>query len=133
MSFNEMSLRNACRCIALWVLLGVFALRALVPVGYMPDFGSLAEGTLEVVICTGVGSKTIVLDDAGKPVPSKHTGKVDHPCAFTGMAAAAAPAADLELVAQGYDARHFVSPVLNHHVLRRLGSVLGPRGPPSLV
>lgn len=133
MSFDETSLRDACRHIALWVLLGVFALRALIPVGYMPDFGSLAEGTLKIVICTGVGSKTIVLDAAGKPVPSKHTDNAEHRCAFAGMAAAATPAVDLELVAQSFHPHHFSSPVLNHHVPRRLGSVLGPRGPPSLV
>lgn len=133
MSVNEIGLRDACRRIALWVLLGVFALRALIPVGYMPDFGSLAEGTLKVVICSSAGSKTIALDAAGNPVPSKHTGKADHPCAFTGMAVAAAPTADFELTAQGYGAHRFISPVLNRRALRRLGSVLGPRGPPSLV
>ncbi|MBS0239354.1 MAG: hypothetical protein JSR89_13100 [Proteobacteria bacterium] len=133
MSFNESSLRDVCRRIALWALLGVFTLRALIPVGYMPDFGSLAEGKLKVVICTGAGSKTIVLDAAGNSVPSRHTTKVDHPCAFAGMATAVTPSANLEGVTQGYSAHHFVFLALNHHFIRHSGPVLGPRGPPSFV
>lgn len=37
------------------VALALFALRALVPAGYMPNLGALAGGTLDIVLCTAHG------------------------------------------------------------------------------
>lgn len=133
MRIYKLSLRDQLRHAALWVLLSAFALRALIPVGYMPDFESLNGGALKVVICTGGGSKTLVLDAAGNPIPSRHAHKVDHPCAFTGIAAAVASFADLEFIAQRYSSHRFVSLIANQSLLRNPGFVLGPRGPPRLV
>ena len=53
-----------------------FALRALVPAGFM--LAPSAVGEMTVVLCTGHGPQTITLDADGKPVPaapkqSQHT------------------------------------------------------------
>lgn len=132
MRFYKLSLRDQFRHAALWVLLCAFVLRALIPVGYMPDFGSLNRGALKVVICTGAGSKTLVLDATGDPVPSRQTRKVDHPCAFTGIAAAVASFANLEFIAQRYSSHRFLFLTASQSFLRNPGFVLGPRGPPRL-
>ena len=56
------------RSFAAQLTLALFALRALVPVGYMPDFAAAADGQVRIVICTGFGSKSILVDEAGNPV-----------------------------------------------------------------
>lgn len=58
-------------------LLGVF-IRAMIPAGFMPDV-SLHAGT-PLVICSGLESKTIYVDENGKPA-SEH--KVEAPCDFS--------------------------------------------------
>jgi hypothetical protein len=45
-----------------------FALRALVPAGFM--LAPSAVGEMTVVLCTGHGPQTITLDADGKPVPA---------------------------------------------------------------
>lgn len=131
MRFYKLSLPYRFRQAALWGLLSAFAFRALIPIGYMPDFGSIAGGALKVVICTGAGSKTIVLDAAGTPIPSRHTLKVDHPCVFTGMTAVVS-AADFGFIEQQYTSHRFASSVADQHFPRKSGFVLGPRGPPAV-
>lgn len=52
------------------LLLVLFALRAIIPVGYMPDPAALQDGRFEIVICTPAGLKTVTV------VPDK-TGPAD--------------------------------------------------------
>jgi hypothetical protein len=40
----------------------LLALRAFVPVGYMPDVAALAEGRVQIVLCSG---RTVALSHAG--------------------------------------------------------------------
>jgi hypothetical protein len=71
------------------LLLLTFAVRALVPAGYMPDFGSSSTGDFKVVICTATGPKALVLDEKGDPTPDS-----DHhhqPCTVAGLAMVALP------------------------------------------
>lgn len=71
------------------LLVAAFLFRALVPVGFMPDFG--AEG-MQVVICAGASEKAVTLDADGKPTDAPaHKGGLDV-CGFsvnTGGVAAA--------------------------------------------
>lgn len=60
------------------VSLLLFALHAILPVGFMPDFGALRDGRFEVVICTSAGTQTVLVDPAGQPIvptPIDQTGK----------------------------------------------------------
>jgi hypothetical protein len=118
-----------------WVanlLLLAFALRALVPVGYMPDFEAAARGSYKIVICTTAGAQSIVIDEDGNKVPQKHGDHNDQPCAFAGMAAFVdvqfkiAPLAVPVTFADLFAFRESV--VLPP---TRAGPVLGSRAPPA--
>jgi hypothetical protein len=61
-------LRTAARHAVAGLALVLFALHAVLPAGYMLDLESLRDGRYEVVICTGAGLQTIVLDKSGNKV-----------------------------------------------------------------
>jgi len=113
-------------------LLVILAARALIPAGYMPDFRSLSKGTLSVVICTGSGLKTVLLDQDGKPLPTHDQSDRHHPCAFTGLAAVTATNFVPFAFAQGLNASTVVWFEIDAPTLRRVGPPLGSRGPPTL-
>lgn len=54
------------------VLTLVFLIRAMMPVGFMPDF----SGKHAIQICSGTEIKTIVVDDNGAPIPADHKKRV---------------------------------------------------------
>ncbi|MBI2234488.1 MAG: hypothetical protein HYU57_05825 [Micavibrio aeruginosavorus] len=64
------------------VLVLAFALQALIPAGFMP--GSAMAGT-PVVICSGMGQMTILLDGDGQPVEQQdHDRNTTHaPCPWS--------------------------------------------------
>ncbi len=119
-----------------WVirlLLLSFALRALVPLGYMPDFHALSQGTFKVVICTASGSKTLEVDSQGKILPAT-PGKThnDQPCAFTGLAALNLPQLDIVTFEPVLaDDAPLMAPLAVTLPPVRAGPILGSRGPPS--
>lgn len=79
------------RCV-LTLLAIIILLRAIVPVGFMPDLSQLANGVFEVVICSGDGLSTITVDGDGNPVAphGSDTGPVeDGLCPFAVAAAVA--------------------------------------------
>lgn len=51
-----------------WLALFLFSLQAVLPAGYMLDTDSLRDGRYEVVICTGAGLQTVVLDKSGNRI-----------------------------------------------------------------
>lgn len=55
----------------------LFALRAFIPVGFMPDPAALQAGRLEIVICTPSGLQTVAVDAAAKPVDPEGGGTQD--------------------------------------------------------
>lgn len=57
-----------------WLGLFLFTLHAVLPAGYMLDTESLRDGRYEVVICTGAGLQTIVLDRSGNRVDPDGSG-----------------------------------------------------------
>lgn len=46
----------------------LFALRALLPVGFMPDLGLLKQGGFQIVLCTAQGPTAVTVDADGEPV-----------------------------------------------------------------
>ena len=60
--------RFGLRHFTLSVMLLVLSLRALVPIGFMPDAGALRDGRLEMTFCTSTGgAQTIAIDLHGTP------------------------------------------------------------------
>jgi len=57
------------------LVLAVFLLSALVPIGYMPAFAK--DGTLSMVICSDQGPKTVLVDANGRAIDSKQTSHHD--------------------------------------------------------
>ncbi|MGL4396181.1 MAG: DUF2946 family protein [Hyphomicrobium sp.] len=133
MNIPRDGIRN--RVLRVWVvrlLVLAFAFRALIPVGYMPDFSALSNGVLKVVICTANGSKTVDIDADGKLQPANPNAHDHHPCAFTGLAAIDLPQPHAVVV------KHTIA--VEAVLIARLavvlppvraGPQLGSRGPPS--
>ena len=46
----------------------LFALRALLPTGFMPDLDLLKQGAFQIVLCTAQGPVSVAVDDDGKPL-----------------------------------------------------------------
>ena len=133
MRLRELSMRDSVwRRGATRVLMAAFILRALIPVGYMPDLGLLSKGILKVVICTGSGSKTLLLDHTGKPLPAKNTAKHNQVCAFTGLAGVALPTIDHSPIMRDFEANPLIKSAEMVLPPVRAGPILGSRGPPQL-
>lgn len=112
------------------VLLLAFACRALIPAGFMPDFGAISKGVFKVVICSGSGNKVVALDADGKPA---HSGgaHAHQPCAFSGLAAVAVPDLGLDRHAPVYaQVATLKANAATAQPPTRAGPVLGSRGPP---
>lgn len=119
-----------------WVahlLLFAFVARALVPVGYMPDFSAASKGVFKVVICSATGAKAIAIDADGKQVPVQQGDHHDQPCAFTGMAAVALLAVDvIPLAAPEFHVSTLIPRLAVQLPPTRAGPQLGSRGPPQI-
>ena len=119
------------------LLLTVVVLRALIPVGFMPDFGAAANGEFKIVICTASGTQLVTLDADGQPVKeapasdqkSQHH---DEPCAFTGLVTVAAAVLDApHLIAPPRDGAETIVSADVTLPPARAGPPLGSRGPPQ--
>ena len=66
-----------------WLIVASVVFRGLIPAGYMPGAPE-AGHVFKVVICTGYGSQTMVVDDHGQPIKkdSKHSKNHKIPCPF---------------------------------------------------
>lgn len=87
---------HAARISVFLLALAAIAMRAVVPVGWMP--GTSADGT-PIVLCTAQGLAEIILDADGKPVGPDTPQDVTHhdtPCVFSAAAHLAAPPAIFE-------------------------------------
>jgi hypothetical protein len=70
-----------------------FAVRSLLPVGFMLTASPVLGGMPEIVICTGHGPQSWVLDEKGIPHPSKSSADQKNTCPY---APAGVTAADTE-------------------------------------
>lgn len=125
---GKFSVRPARKWIAA-ILLVSFALRAIIPAGYMPDFGALSSGEFKTVICHG--SNTTLASTDVPAVPAKSSQHAHQPCAFSGLAAVTLASIDIGpfdpvfawVSKLGVFAGGNLTPAL-------AGPVLGSRGPP---
>ncbi|MEZ5898648.1 MAG: hypothetical protein R3D51_04055 [Hyphomicrobiaceae bacterium] len=114
------------------ILIIAFACRALIPVGYMPDFDALSKGVVKVVICTSSGDQVIALDANGKPHPAQNGAHVHHPCAFSGLASVDLPDLGLNSPKPAFVEDNL--PNASQAAMlppARAGPGLGSRGPPD--
>jgi len=70
------------------VLIVLLLLRAVVPAGYMPDLGAVAQGQVGIVICSANGSYTIDHDGQSQNSTPASRHKLTETCAFSGLAQA---------------------------------------------
>lgn len=77
----------------------VLAMKLLVPGGFMPTF---SNGQIVITLCSGTETMKTVMTmpgmEHGKPSDSQH-GKVEQPCAFSGLSAPSMGAIDPVLLA----------------------------------
>lgn len=110
--------------------------RAVVPLGFMPDPARLADGALEIVICSGDDVGTITVDAAGNPVTQPDTDPGPEHNGLCPFAAAAALAlAALAVVLFGlfrWPERIFFTIGGTDLASPRGLGPLGPRAPPLL-
>ena len=131
-------LRNSVACrFAAYAALLLFALRAVVPVGYMPDLGALRDGQVQIIICTGTGTQALLVDQSGHPVEdggaADHAGASDCAFAISTATALALPSAVPSLslpLAAGRTAR---TSEAGTSFPPAQGPPLGPRAPPILL
>jgi hypothetical protein len=85
----------ACAVLALALMMKI-----IMPAGYMP---TVSNGQIVVSICSGTGPMTMVMTipglGHGKSEGDGHHGKVEPPCAFSGLSALSLAAADPVLLA----------------------------------
>jgi len=115
------------------LVLIAFACRALIPIGYMPDFNAASKGSFKVVICTGNGSQVMQLDANGHDTPSAPEKIHSQPCAFSSVAAIASLAVsttEFAVLALATEI-DFLS-VFENSPPTRAGPTLGSRGPPRI-
>ena len=121
------------KSLAAQLTLALFALRALLPVGYMPDVGAAADGQVRIVLCTGFGSKTVLVDAAGKPVEDADTDTPGHDdCPFgTATASAFLPPTPAVAPVRTVSAQDFLAPGESRAMPPPAqGPPVGPRAPP---
>ncbi|HTN65003.1 MAG TPA: DUF2946 family protein [Burkholderiaceae bacterium] len=123
----------------LYLLLFALALRALIPLGYMPDAGALRDGRIQIVLCTAAGVSTMpaAMDPLAQDQPATDKATSGTDCAFSLLsqqaqalpASATAPALWVVLFSSP-------APVADNTTLPAAGTQgppLGSRAPPSVL
>lgn len=112
----------------------LFALRSLVPVGFMPDQASMSEGKLRIEICGPDGVSYTYINLSSEPTPQRgqHTTNA-YSCIFCVLTAQSL------MSGSGADYLTTVAPIVSELVvsyhfesipLQSVGPPLGPRAPP---
>jgi hypothetical protein len=114
------------------VVLFAFVCRALIPVGFMPDFAGASKGVYQVVICTGYGPQSIDLDANGQKVPTKHGTSHHQPCAFsTSPTVASLNFPEVDVAPLGIVAEVSATGTFEALPPVRAGPAVGSRAPPQ--
>lgn len=75
--------RHPTHWLAVHLLVVMVALRALIPAGFMPDFGAAQGGSFQLVFCTAAGLHAVTVDARGEPTdPSPVPAARHEHCAF---------------------------------------------------
>ena len=116
---------------ALWLAIAAMVLRAFVPAGWMPNTNGLSNGA-PIVICSGSGAQTILMDQDGKPV--QPTNPTDHGiCVFAASGPLSLPLTILVLALLVFAVGTQIALPQNDRIEvgRRLFGGAGPRAPPA--
>ncbi len=115
-----------------WLIVASVVFRGLIPAGYMPGAPE-AGHVFKVVICTGYGSQTIVVDSHGQPIKkdNKHSGDHKVPCPFALNTHATTPSVPVAQVGMAvvYTDLLFPAPAA-HPATATLRKMAPPRAPP---
>ena len=130
-------LDNFFRRMLLSMTLVLFSIHAVLPAGFMPDFSTLRDGEFKIVVCTGLGYQTVIVDQEGNPVnPADHHDLAKAPqCEFNTPGSKVfvqqAPTLTTEITfltsASDFYTREFG---LNHAIQ---GAPVGLRAPPTIL
>lgn len=71
---------KTCRLSCLMILLLAVTVRCLIPAGFMP--GQAKDGVFSIVICTAMGTETILVDAGNNPVSDHGDGGNPLDCPF---------------------------------------------------
>lgn len=114
------------------LLIVAFALRAVIPVGFMPDLAALGQERVEIVICTGIGAQSIEVDADGQPVKPGPSDRSSTECPFAATFATAVLSPVMGEVEIARLERSEPVPVSGATALRPAvrGAPLGSRAPP---
>lgn len=108
---GKLKIFKICHYSCLLILLLALTVRCLIPVGFMPGQGQ--DGVFSIVICTAMGTETILVDAGNNPVSDHGPDETGNPldCPFApvlaqGLVNDAPPVAALQLIYQPviYDA-----------------------------
>lgn len=77
-----------------------FAVRSLLPVGFMLAVAPDHPGSVTIVICTGHGPQSLALDDDGAPLQKKSSNDSTNICPYSSAGAVAIGSAAPQLLAQ---------------------------------
>jgi hypothetical protein len=125
---------RATRAFATWLAVGALALRAIMPMGWMPNPQAASDG-VPLVICTLEGAQTLLIGADGVPrpaegVPAKAS---DHaPCHFACAGHTAPPRGGVELPVLAVWSEPLAPAALSVAFSRLDGRIAEPRGPPAL-
>lgn len=111
-----------------------FAVRSLLPVGFMLAVPQAPAAAVEIVICTGHGPQNLTLDDQGVPVPAKApmSGKNICPYAAAGAVAVDQAAPQLLVHVVRYAAVSYRVTAEIFRATPKPGAQLA-RGPPTIL
>lgn len=124
----------AARAFATWTAVAALAMRAIMPMGWMPNPQAASDG-VPIVICTLEGAQTLLIGADGVPrpadgVPAKAR---DHaPCHFACAGHAAPPRGGVALPVLAAWSESLAPAALSVAVSRLDGRIAEPRGPPAL-
>jgi hypothetical protein len=111
-----------------------FAVRSLLPVGFMLAVPPAPAGAVEIVICTGHGPQNLTLDDQGVPVPAKAPMSGKNICPYAAAGAVAVDQAAPLLLAHTVSYSSVTYRIAREifHATPKPGA-LSARGPPSIL
>ncbi len=126
------------RYMFLYLCMALFALRSLIPVGYMPNMQALGQGKIEIIICTPAGTQSTFVSiktPHHQPDPDNaYDGMLS--CPFSVVNAQGMLAGSPGLGVEVFNLPELVAPSLNHSQVinvRLSGPPLGSRAPPLVI
>ncbi len=116
---------------AAWIFVIAFAIRALLPPGFMLAPGASGADLFQVVVCSSQGTKIVTVDEFGQPVePNEHSDGESITCAYGPPPLAMTATAAVDVVVERWAERIAHDRARNFQLRRRPLAVRYARGPP---